>query len=107
MISRHQHANGLRKGILIDYDYALDINKQLRQQTLSPSSPVVWLRLLQKAGGDPNYYLSLQQLGEKERALQQHILSLLEAGKRLCGHRTVHLICYRTSVIFSRAHMPS
>ena len=96
MIGRQRHSNGLRIGVLIDYDYALLSETDPDKCMVSPISPDIWPRL--RRGNDPNLYMTFEELSDEEKKLQKLILGLLEAGKRVRGHRTVRT--YDISVIF-------
>ena len=89
MIGIDRNQQGFRKGVLIDYDYALDLWNRLKDILLSPVSPEVWPRSLRRPAGDPNLYMSPEELSPNDRHLQKRILDYLEAGVKVRGHRTV------------------
>ena len=88
MIGQIRNAEGYRKGVLIDYNYVLNLAKKC---IVSPVAPDVWPRSIRRKKGDTHFYRSLRELGAKEKKLQKRILECLDAGIRICGHRTVRL----------------
>lgn len=83
MIGKDRHPNGLRMGVLIDYDYALDLAPEDRINKASPSSPHIWPRRNRRV------LAKLRYLPRKKKIMQKVIINKDAEGKRIRGHRTV------------------